>query len=161
MSDSKLSKTADMLLDFLSLVRDGLFIGNDFTKNFPLNSNEFQEKICAISMPPSHINVILYLAKVKSSPISQIAKKLNISKSNMTPIIDKLIDLELVNRYTDNKDRRILRVELTPKAIELFKFVECAAKDSIKNKISILSTEDLDVLSNSLYSLSSILQKLK
>lgn len=82
MSDSKLYKTSCMLLDFLSLVRDGLFIENDFTKNFPINSNEFQAKICSISMPPSHINVILYLAKVKSSPISHIAKKLNISKSN-------------------------------------------------------------------------------
>ncbi len=161
MSHSKLSKTTDMLLDFLLLVRDGLFINNDFMKNFPLNSHEFQEKICSISMPPSHINVILYLSKVKSSPISQIAKNLNISKSNMTPIIDKLIDMELVNRYTDNKDRRILRVELTPKALEIFKYLESAAKDSIKSKISILSAEDLDDLSSSLYTLSAILKKLK
>lgn len=161
MSDSKLSMTADMLLDFLSLVRDGLFMENDFVKNFPLNSDEFQKKICSISMPQSHINVILYLAKVNSSPISQIAKKLNISKSNMTPIIDKLIDLDLVNRYTDNKDRRILRVELTPKAIELFEFVKRTAKDAIKSKISILSDEDLNDLSNSLCTLSSVLKKIK
>jgi DNA-binding MarR family transcriptional regulator len=161
MSDSKLYKTSCMLLDFLSLVRDGLFIENDFTKNFPINSNEFQAKICSLSMPPSHINVILYLAKVKSSPISHIAKKLNISKSNMTPIIDKLIDLELVHRYTDSKDRRILRVELTPKAIELFEYVESAAKDAIKNKISTLSDEDLNDLTSSLDTLSTIFKKLK
>ena len=79
----------------------------------------------------------------------------------MTPIIDKLIDMELVNRYTDNKDRRILRVELTPKALEIFKYLESAAKDSIKSKISILSAEDLDDLSTSLYTLSAILKKLK
>ena len=161
MSDSKLSKTSDAFLDFLSLVRDGLFIENDFAKNFPLNSNEFKQEICSISIPPSHINVILYLARVKSSPISQIAKKLNISKSNMTPIIDKLIDLELVNRYTDSNDRRILRVELTPKAVELFEHFKQAAKDSIENKISILSDDDLDGFLQSLNTLCSILKKLK
>lgn len=161
MSNCKLSTTADTFLSFLSLVRDGLFIENDFAKNFPLNSNKFREKICHIPIPPSHINVILYLARVKSSPISQIAKKLNISKPNMTPIIDKLIDLELVNRYTDSNDRRILRVELTPKAIELFQHFEQAAKDSIKDRISVLSDDDLDDFLKSLNTLCSILKKLK
>lgn len=155
MTYSKLSETSDLLLDFLFLVRNDLFIDSSFIKNFPL------KYISDISLPPSHINVILYLEKVKSSPISQIANKLNISKSNMTPIIDRLIELNLVNRYSDNNDRRVLRIELTPKALELFKSLESIAKDVIKNKISSLSDDDLDALSDSLNTLSSILSKIK
>lgn len=155
MTYSKLSETSDLLLDFLFLIRNDLFIDSSFIKNFPL------KYISDISLPPSHINVILYLEKVKSSPISQIANKLNISKSNMTPIIDRLIELNLVNRYSDNNDRRVLRIELTPKALELFKSLESIAKDVIKDKISSLSDDDLDALSDSLNTLSSILSKIK
>lgn len=155
MTYSKLSETSDLLLNFLSLVRNDLFIDSIFIKNLPA------KYISDISLPPSHIKVILYLEKVKSSPISQIANKLNISKSNMTPIIDRLIELNLVNRYSDNNDRRVLRVELTPKALELFEFLKSIANDAIKDKISSLSDDDLDALSDSLHTLTSILSKLK
>lgn len=161
MTYSKLSETSDLLLNFLSFVRNDLFIDNNFLKNFPLCPKEFQKDIPDTSLPPSHIKVILYLEKVKSSSISQIANKLNISKSNMTPIIDKLIELNLVNRYSDNNDRRVLRVELTPKALDLFKSLESIAKEILKTKISSLSADDLDTLYDSLHTLLNILSKLK
>ena len=160
MIDYKLSETTDMLIDFFSLIRDGLFLDNDFFKKFPLCPEEFQKNLPPISLPPSHMKVILYLAKVQSSPISQIANKLGISKSNMTPIIDKLIELDLVSRYSDKNDRRVLRVELTPKSVELFNKLENVAKDVIKNKISSLSDDDLVNLNTSLYTLSNIFKKL-
>ncbi|WP_294370822.1 MarR family winged helix-turn-helix transcriptional regulator [uncultured Clostridium sp.] len=160
MTDYKLSKTADLMLSLLSLMRNDLFLDNNLIKNFPLCEQEFKKNMSSLPLPPSHIKVILYLEKEKSSPISYIAKKLNISKSNMTPIIDKLIELDLVNRYSDNKDRRILRVELTPKAKKLFEAFKSSAKKSLKNKLSTLSDEDLTSLSESLSTLILILQKL-
>ncbi|WP_294405366.1 MarR family winged helix-turn-helix transcriptional regulator [uncultured Clostridium sp.] len=156
MTDNKLSEAASLLLDFLSLIRNDLFF-----ENFPLRIRDFPKCITPTTLPPSHIKVILYLEREKSVPISQVAKKLGISKSNMTPIIDKLIELELVNRYSDSKDRRILRVELTPKAMELFEYLESIAKKTIKNKISALSDNDLEDLSNSLCTLSSIMRKIQ
>ena len=155
MTENKLSEATNLLLDFLSLIRNDLFF-----ENFPLRIRDFPKYITPTTLPPSHIKVILYLEREKSVPISQVAKKLGISKSNMTPIIDKLIELELVNRYSDSKDRRILRVELTPKAVELFEYLESIAKKIIKNKISALSDNDLEDLSNSLYILSSIMRKI-
>lgn len=160
MTINKLSETSDLLLNFLFFIKNDFFIDNNFIKNFPLCPKEFQEYITNGSIPPSHVKVILYLEKVKSSPISQIANKLNISKSNMTPIIDNLIELDLVKRYPDKNDRRILRVELTTKALDLFKLLENAAREIIKNKISSLSNDDLDALSNSLNTLSCILSKI-
>ena len=156
MTENKLSEATNLLLDFLSLIRNDLFF-----ENFPLRIRDFPKYITPTTLPPSHIKVILYLEREKSVPISQVAKKLGISKSNMTPIIDKLIELELVNRYSDSKDRRILRVELTPKAVELFEYLESIAKKTIKNKISALSDNDLEDLSNSLYILSSIMRKIQ
>lgn len=156
MTENKLAEATSLLLDFLSLIRNDLFF-----ENFLLRMKDFPKCITPTTLPPSHIKVILYLEKEKSVPISQVAKKLGISKSNMTPIIDKLIELDLVKRYSDTKDRRVLRVELTPKAIKLFEYLESLAKESIKNKISVLPDNDLDDLSNSLYTLSSIIRKIQ
>ncbi len=49
-------------------------------------------------MLSSHMKVIFYLANKKSMSVSNVAKWLYISKPNMTPIIDKLIDQRYVNR---------------------------------------------------------------
>ena len=160
MAHNKLSETSDLLLHFLSSIKNDFFIDNNFIKNFSLPPKEFQECMSDVSIPPSHVKVILYLERVKSSPISQIANKLNISKSNMTPIIDNLIELDLVKRYPDKNDRRILRVELTPKALDLFKLLENAAREIIKSKISSLSDNDLNALYDSLNTLSNILNKI-
>ncbi len=47
----------------------------------------------------------------------------------MTPIIDRLVEHGLVNKFPDPKDRRILRVELTDKAFELFDAVKLFSKN--------------------------------
>ena len=64
-------------------------------------------------MPPSHARIIFYLKFSGPVPISHAAKDLDISKPNMTPIIDKLIAEDLVRRYDDPNDRRIIKLEVT------------------------------------------------
>lgn len=129
---------------------------------FKLNKKSFNqdEIVKGFSMPPSHVKVIFYLAHIGSSAISQIGQNLCISKSNMTPIIDKLMAEDLVNRYEDPNDRRILRIELTPKAHELFIAEKKKIRDKLLSKISILSDEDLNELSESISTLSRIIEKL-
>ncbi len=88
-------------------------------------------------MPPSHGKVIIYLKHNGNSSISKIAKDLLISKPNMTPIIDKLISENMVIRYTDPKDRRIIRVELTEKGTAFIKDQENLIKSSLTEKYLI------------------------
>jgi DNA-binding MarR family transcriptional regulator len=161
MCKNDLTKIADSLLDFLWLTRNNVFNLNDLTKISSFCPKSIQDCIEECPMPPSHIKVILYLVESDSSPISQIATNLGISKSNMTPIIDNLIRYELVNRYNDPKDRRILRVELTKKAYELFEFIRSSIKNSYIEKLSHLSNEELDILDGSIANLSDIMKKLK
>ena len=54
-----------------------------------------------LSIPPSHAKVIFHLHCGGEASVSEIAKNLSISKSNMTPIIDKLIQENLVERFKD------------------------------------------------------------
>ncbi|WP_297422436.1 MarR family winged helix-turn-helix transcriptional regulator [Clostridium sp.] len=161
MDKDNLFKVADSLVNFLWIVKKYILKENDIAKNFHSPSKELENYIPSFSIPPSHIKVIFYLAEVKSSPISQIADNLNISKPNMTPIIDNLIGYGLVNRYPDPTDRRILRVELTSKACELLDAFRIAISKSFVEKISLLSDEEIIMLDDSVSNLITILKKLK
>jgi DNA-binding MarR family transcriptional regulator len=161
MYNNDLPKIADSFLDFLWLTRDNVFNLNDLTKISSFCPKSIKDCIEDCSIPPSHVKVILYLTESNSSPISQIAANLGISKSNMTPIIDNLIRYDLVNRYNDPKDRRILRVELTEKAYELFEFIRSSIKNLCIEKLNRLSNEELIILDSSIANLSGIMKKLK
>lgn len=52
----------------------------------------------------------------------------------MTPIIDKLISENMVTRYTDSKDRRVIRVELTEKGSIFIKDQEKLVKTLLTEK---------------------------
>ncbi len=122
------------------------------------NNNELNK---GLTIPPSHVAVIFCLEYYGSLSISEIAKKLNIYKPNMTPILDKLIQEGFVIRCEDSKDRRILRIELTEKAHEFIKLQRNKLENIVRNKISHLSEDDFQNLSNSLLNINSIVSKLK
>ena len=160
MDEILLNRLADSLFDFLIIARNNIINEDEFLKNFPSPQKKFEEYMKKCPMPPSHIKVIIYLARVNSAPISQIASTLNISKSNMTPIIDKLISYGLVNRYTDEKDRRILRIELTELAFKFFNSFKDYAKSALLDKIAILPDDDLKEAQYCIEKLTSIFLKL-
>ncbi len=146
MDTINLAKISDDLFKLLFKLHNKTFNQNEILKGLPI--------------PPSHVKVIFYLSHIGPSAISQIAHNLSISKSNMTPIIDKLIAEDLVNRYEDPNDRRILRIELTPKAHKLFIAEKQRIKGKLQEKISVLSEEDLNTLAESITILINIMEKL-
>ncbi|RII32739.1 MarR family transcriptional regulator [Clostridium chromiireducens] len=161
MDKDNLFKVADSLVNFLWIIKKYVLKENDIAKNFQSPEKVIEGCIPDFSIPPSHIKVIFYLAEFNSSPISQIAENLNISKSNMTPIIDNLISHGLVNRYSDSNDRRILRVELTKKTFDLLDSFRVAICNSFVDKISELSDDEISTLDESISNLITIIRKLK
>ena len=147
MNNNELHDISDNLLNLLFQIHNRLFNPSEMVKG--------------VSIPPSHVKVIFYLSQKKSMSVSDVAKCLDISKPNMTPIIDKLISNGLVNRYTDPDDRRKINIELTEKAHNLLKNKKREIKDNLFNKISTLNDEDLYKLDASIREMYDILIKLK
>ena len=161
MDEDNLLKVSQSLVDFLWIIQNNMMKMPDIPKALEIAQNS-QDKCCSdFSIPPSHIRVIFYLVHYNSSPISQIADSLGISKPNMTPIIDNLISHGLVNRYNDHNDRRILRIELTKKSFDLLGAFRVAFCNLFKEKISTLSDDDIITLDNSMTNLITIFKKLK
>lgn len=67
----------------------------------------------AIDLTPAQFSVLFYLIRHDSCSVSEAAKYLRISKPNMTPVLDALIDLGYIQRTRDTKDRRVIRLSLT------------------------------------------------
>jgi len=111
-------------------------------------------------VPPSHVKVVFYLAQNGPSSVSSIARDLCISKPNMTPIIDKLLECGYVNRYEDPKDRRVIRIEITEKAHEVFKIKKDLMKSFLKEKLSVLPDEDLISLSGAISEFKRVMAKI-
>ena len=95
-----------------------------------------------VGMTLSQWRVINVLVSFNGITQKEIADKLELEAPSLIPMIDKLQSLELVERRSDPKDRRINRIYLTKKAESLYESMhECGL--SIINKIKIF--EDIVV----------------
>ncbi|MCS6969328.1 MAG: MarR family transcriptional regulator [Cytophagales bacterium] len=89
---------------------------------------------------------------------SDIAEALNVSRPNITNIINLLTAKELVEQQPDENDRRRKILRLTPKGIEVLKRIEPFRRKANLALFSALSKEQLEA---TLHNLEIILQILK
>ena len=78
-------------------------------------SNKFNKIFSKGKFAMSHIIVLELLYEKKHSTMTELAKSLNLTMSATTAIIDKMVEIRLVNRNRSEKDRRIVEVSLTKK----------------------------------------------
>lgn len=127
-----------------------------------LNKQIFNPSILMkrFNIPHSHIKVLFYVIHNGPTSISGMAKELCISKPNMTPVLDKLVEDGLITRDYDPTDRRVIRIEATEKANEFLKQAKENTKLIIQEKITTLNDEDLSLLAISTENLLSLIEKL-
>lgn len=147
MNNNAINNIPENLIDLLMLIHNKL-----------LNPNEV---VKGSIIPPSHMKVIFYLSNKKTMSVSNVAKCLDISKPNMTPIIDKLINEGFVHRYTDPNDRRKINIELTEKAHAFINEKKVEMKSNLLHRISALEEEDLIRLCSIINDMNEIISKLE
>jgi DNA-binding MarR family transcriptional regulator len=79
----------------------------------------------------------------------------------MTHLIDKLVDLEIVERHTDKTDRRMINIVLTDKGKTTLEEHDKSIRKAMKDTLSCFSDKELDDLSDSLRKLRDLLSKLQ
>jgi len=116
-------------------------------------------KTCEV--PQSYIRVLFILKKFRAMTMSEMAKIMVISKPNLTPVIDRLIEDGYVERMPGPKDRRKLVISLTDQGRTYLEEVEEKVKDHTAGKLESLSAEDLDTLNEASGKIIEIIRKLK
>jgi DNA-binding MarR family transcriptional regulator len=76
----------------------------------------------AISMP--HIFLLSFIKIQGTSIVSDIANHLGVTLSAVTSLVDKLVDMQLVNRRRSEQDRRQVLLEITPEGLDVLSKVE-------------------------------------
>lgn len=107
----------------------------------------------------THFHALFILEEYGTLPVSDIGKKLMVSKPNMTPIIDRLISEGLVERLPHKTDRRVINIALNDRGRQFIIQNKRMIKDKLKARLSSLSEEDLDVLLQSLENMRDIIMK--
>ena len=111
-----------------------------------------------ISVP--HFEIMKLLEESGTQHIAEIGEKLLIPKSQMTPLIDKLVGLDMVERQADDGDRRIINIALTDKGKAVVKEDYRVLRVNFRAKLSHLSDDELKELTLSLRKLRDILSRI-
>ena len=120
----------------------------------------FQNMAKISEFPPSHIKVLFFLKKMGEKTMSELAKIMEVSKPNLTPIVDRLLEEKLIARKEAQKDRRKLVVEITEDGETFIHMLHEKAKEKLGERLAEMSEEDLLKLHEATKTLQDVLKKL-
>ncbi len=76
-----------------------------------------------LKCPISHIDTLTYIAEKGEPSMKDIANHLKITPPSATAIVEIMQKKKLITRVSNDKDRRSIRVALTPTAWKFFKSI--------------------------------------
>jgi len=150
MKNNILDSVVGDLLSIPSLIRRGI--------NRKVVKAAFDQVGEGIGVP--HFEIMMVLEGAGTQYIAEIGEKLLIPKSQMTFLIDRLVGLEIVEKRTDEADRRMSNVSLTDKGKAILKEKDRVLRANFTEKLSRLTDDELQQLASSLRRLRDILSRL-
>jgi DNA-binding MarR family transcriptional regulator len=109
---------------------------------------------------PRDIGVVLVLKKYGPMPISHIGEKLCVRKSNMTGIIDDLVQKGWVKRCTSPDDRRVINIEMTPEGDKELSRILAKTDKIFDEKVKVLTEEELEKSKEAVEYITKMIEKL-
>jgi DNA-binding MarR family transcriptional regulator len=114
-----------------------------------------------VDTTPLHFEILRLLEKEGKLHVAEIGEKLHIAKAQMTHLIDKLADLNMVERKTDIDDRRTINITLTGQGRAFLDEHKNRLVHTAVDTMSRLTDEELEDLANTLKKLRDMLAKLQ
>lgn len=119
------------------------------------------ELITRSQLSPIQSYAVSVLYRKGSLSMSELASELQITKQQLTPLIHKLIDYNLLVKKTDLNDRRIVRLEITEPGRSMVEKLRTEMKLALAEKLRALPGMELDELDQMLKRIQEILKSVK
>ncbi|OGF47897.1 MAG: hypothetical protein A2231_07480 [Candidatus Firestonebacteria bacterium RIFOXYA2_FULL_40_8] len=120
------------------------------------------EDLIKLNLDMPHIAILNIITHSKIEPMmSEIGKKLDISKAMITHIIDSMENKQLVERAEDPKDRRIIRIRTTKTGKDVINKIELHHRNKLRSFLTSMSPSDRDVFVNAIRVTHKIFDKYK
>ncbi len=109
---------------------------------------------------PPHYEIMRMLYESGQVHISNIADRLLIPRPQMTYLIDRLVEIGMVERNTDPSDRRMLDIQLSSKGKLIIEEHRKHIRDALKESMADLPDDELNEVSASLQKIREVFSKL-
>jgi DNA-binding MarR family transcriptional regulator len=109
---------------------------------------------------PPHYEIMRMLHESGQVHISSIADGLFIPRPQMTYLIDRLVDMGMVERNTDPSDRRMLDVQLSSKGKLIIEEHRKHVRNALKESMADIPDDELKEVSASLQKIREVFSKL-
>lgn len=117
------------------------------------------EQITRLRFSPGHFHALSVIFHRGSFTMSELASEMMISKQQLTPIVDRLVDAGMLIRKHDETDRRLVRIELSNQGRETFKEIGSQIKDSFRSRLILIPDSQLEELEQLLPRIMEILRE--
>ena len=107
---------------------------------------ELLEQMQASGLTPPQFYILKILDHYGASRATKLAKKMYVKPSAITVMIDRLIEQELVLRYHDKDDRRVVVIELTKKGKDVLEEAMIARNQHMAKYFSQLDLQEREDL---------------
>ncbi len=94
-----------------------------FPKIMHYLSTEENRELTGLGITPSQINALLVLYLHDDLTMGKLSSEIYLAESAATRLVNRLVNLNLVKRRGDDKDRRLVRVTLTAYGRQLARLV--------------------------------------
>ena len=118
-------------------------------------SNRLKEKY---GLNSSQLTCLDFLNRSGSQSISELGKQMDLSPSMLTNIIDQLENRMLVKRVRSDKDRRVIKIEMTEHGQAILKQAPTFLHKKLEHNLSKLSNKEKGSILVSLQTLVSSLE---
>lgn len=114
-----------------------------------------------MDISPLQFGVMKLLKEAGTLHIAEIGERLQVSRAQMTHLVDRLEDLGIVERQMDTTDRRMTNIVLTAKGSATLEAHSLLIRKATKETLSGLTDKELADLSDSLVKIQAILSRLQ
>lgn len=127
----------------------------------PLLHKKLFKKFHGFEISKQQMHLLFAINNNNGNPMKYYGEKLMISKPNLSTVVNKLIQEELIERKNDVSDRRVINLYITDKGKDFLITHRKAAKKNMLKKLGVLTDEDVKKLNHHFKEIESIFSKLK
>ncbi len=117
-----------------------------FPKLMHYLSAEENRELTGLGITPSQINALLVLYFNDNLTMGELSAEMYLAESAATRLVNRLVNLNLVRRRGDEKDRRVVRVNLTSYGRQLARLVFERRHFRFNNLARILTADERESL---------------
>lgn len=125
----------------------------------PTFHRKFVHKI-AFPIPPNPFLTLVTLNDHGTQTLTELSKRVLMSKQQMSPIVDKLLDAGYVERTQDKTDRRSVKISITPAGFAILAGYHEKTCDILFEDLQVLSASELKKLNHTLTDMVNLINKL-